>query len=115
MLFTQRVAVQDLEIRGKTIRAGQMVYLGLAAANRDPDVFPEPEMFDITRANNRHIAFGAGPHVCIGAGLARREMEIGLLTLIRRMPKLRLAEGQEPRRRCESLVFRGFHSLPVVF
>jgi cytochrome P450 PksS len=108
-----RVATVDLEIGGKTIRKGQMVYLGLAAANRDPDFFPEPDRFDITRSNNRHVAFGAGPHVCIGGGLARRELEIGLLTLFRRRPSLRLAEGEAPRRRCESLLFRGFHALPV--
>lgn len=113
--FVHRVAGDDLEISGKQIRKGQVVYLGTAAADRDPEVFPDPDHFDITRPNNRHLAFGAGPHVCIGAGLARRELEIGLLTLVRRMPGLRLAEDETPRRRCESLVFRGFHSLPVVF
>ncbi len=111
--FIHRVAVKGLEIDGKTIRQGQVLYLGTAAADRDPEVFPEPDRFDITRQNNKHLAFGAGPHVCIGAGLARRELEIGLLTLFRRMPALRLSEEERPRRRCESLVFRGFHSLPV--
>jgi cytochrome P450 PksS len=108
-----RVAVADLEIGGQMIRKGQAVYLSLAAANRDPEVFAEPDTFDISRTNNRHLAFGAGPHVCIGAGLARRELEIGLLALVRRMPNLHLVEGEKPRRRCESLVFRGFRHLPV--
>jgi cytochrome P450 PksS len=113
--FIHRIAAADLELRGKRIRAGQMVYLGVAAANRDPEVFADPDEFDIARTNNRHLAFGAGPHVCIGAGLARRETEIALRALLRRMPELRLVPEEEPRRRCESLVFRGFHSLPAVF
>jgi cytochrome P450 PksS len=108
-----RVAMTDLEMGGKTIRKGQVVYLALAAANRDPEVFAEPDTFDVARSNNRHLAFGAGPHICIGAGLARREMEMGLLALLQRMPTLHLVEGETPRRRCESLLFRGFHSLPV--
>jgi cytochrome P450 len=111
--FTHRVAVADLEIGGKAVRTGEVVYLGLAAANRDPEAFADPEVFDITRPVARHIAFGAGPHVCIGAGLTRRELEIGLLTLFRRMPNLHLSADEPPRRRCESLVFRGFHTLPV--
>ena len=111
--FTHRVAVADLEIGGKAVRTGEVVYLGLAAANRDPEAFTDPEVFDITRPVARHIAFGAGPHVCIGAGLTRRELEIGLLTLFRRKPGLRLIDEDPPRRRCESLVFRGFHTLPV--
>jgi cytochrome P450 len=110
-----RVATEDLEIGGKAIRKGQVVYLGMAAANRDPEIFPDPDRFDIARPNNRHLSFAAGPHVCLGAGLARRELEIGLATLFRRMQGLRLNEASPPRRRCESLVFRGFSSLPVCF
>lgn len=110
-----RIAAADLDVGGRTIRQGQVVYLSIAAANRDPAVFPDPDRFDIARADNRHVAFATGPHVCLGAGLARRELEIGLLTLFRRLPNLRRDEAKTPRRRCESLVFRGFHSLPVVF
>jgi cytochrome P450 PksS len=110
-----RIALEDLEIRGKVIRKGQVVYLGIAAANRDPAVFRDPDRFDIGRPNNRHLAFAEGPHICLGAGLARRELEIGLATLSRRMPRLRLDEERPPRRRCESLVFKGFHTLPVRF
>jgi cytochrome P450 PksS len=111
--FIHRVAAADLEIGGRAIRRGQAVYLGLAAANRDPELFAEPDRFDITRTNNRHLSFGAGPHVCLGGGLARRELEVGLLTLFRRMPTLRLDGEDRPKRRCESLVFRGFHRLPA--
>jgi len=111
--LARRVAAEDVEVRGRTIRAGNLVYLSVAAANRDPEVFPDPDRFDVTRSGNKHIGFGAGPHICIGSGLARRELEIGVTTLLRRFPNLRLAEGNPPRRRCETLVFRGFHSLPV--
>ncbi len=57
-------------------------------------MFRDPDVFDVTRPDSRHIAFGAGPHVCIGAGLARRELEITLRSLLRRMPDLRLMEGE---------------------
>lgn len=113
--FIHRIATVDLEISGQTIRNGQVVYLGLAAANRDPAVFADPDRFDIGRTDNRHLAFAAGQHVCLGAGLARMELEIGLTTLFRRLPNLRLDHDAIPRRRCESLVFSGFYSLPVTF
>jgi cytochrome P450 len=71
-----RVAVADVELGGKTIRAGDMVMVVVNAANRDPAVFPDPDRFDITRRANRHLAFGAGIHYCVGAGLARMEAEI---------------------------------------
>jgi cytochrome P450 PksS len=110
--LARRVAAEDVEVRGRVIRAGDLVFLSVAAANRDPEVFPDPDRFDVARAGNRHIGFGAGPHVCIGSGLARRELEVGLAALLRRFPGLRLAD-EPPRRRCETLVFRGFHALPV--
>ena len=110
--LVHRICRAETQIRGQTILPGQGVYLSTAAANRDPDIFAEPDRFDIARADNRHISFGVGPHVCLGAGLARRELEIGFSALSRRFPQLR--RGAEPaRRRCESLIFRGFHSLPV--
>jgi cytochrome P450 PksS len=113
--FLYRIAVADLEIGGKSIRKGQMVYLCTAAANRDPDIFSQPDRFDIARATNSHLTFGTGVHLCLGSGLTRRELEIGLTTLFHRMPNLRLDEEKPPRRKCESLVFRGFHTLPAVF
>lgn len=113
--FIHRIAMGDLEIRGRTIRQGQVVYLGIAAANRDPAAFSHPDRFDIARTDNKHVAFAAGPHVCLGAGLARRELEIGLSTIFTRLPRLQLHPAKAAHRRCESLVFRGFHTLPVVF
>ena len=111
--LARRVAAGEVEVGGTVIRRGDLVYLSVAAANRDPAVFPDPDRFDVTRAGAKHIGFGAGPHVCIGQGLARRELELGVGSLVRRFPALRLAESTPPRRRCETLVFRGFHSLPV--
>jgi cytochrome P450 PksS len=111
--FMHRIAVEDFELRGQRIRKGQLVFLGIAAANRDPAVFTEPERFDITREHNRHVAFAFGPHLCLGAGLARRELAIALEALLRRMPELRLDEERPARLKCNSLLFRGFDSLPV--
>jgi cytochrome P450 len=111
--FMHRIATEDFVLRGRTIQRGQLVFLGMAAANRDPAVFPDPDRFDITRQNNRHLSFAFGPHLCLGAPLARLELEIGFETLLRRLPELRLDESQPPRIKCHSLVFRGFDSLPV--
>ncbi|MDY7230818.1 cytochrome P450 [Hyalangium rubrum] len=111
--FMHRIAIEDLELRGRSIRRGQIVFLGIAAANRDPSVFPEPDRFDITRANNKHLSFAFGPHLCLGAGLARRELDLSFGALLRRMPGLRLDEERPPRIKCNSLVFRGFDALPV--
>src|SRR6516225_8054262 len=111
----QRIARADLKVRGQTIRQGDLVYLSLAAANRDPEVFIEPDRFDIGRADNRHLAFGAGPHLCLGMTLARRELEVSLGRLMERMPRLRFDEQRPLRRRADSMVLRGLQSLPVRF
>ena len=88
---TARLALEDIEIGGTLIRAGQSV-LGLSnTANRDPYVFPEPDELDFTRMARNHLAFGFGPHQCLGQNLARLELEIVLATLLRRVPTLRLA------------------------
>jgi cytochrome P450 PksS len=111
--FMHRIVAEDLELRGRTLRRGQLVFLGLAAANRDPAVFPDPDRFDVAREPNPHRAFAFGPHMCLGAGLARRELEIATEALLRRMPGLRLDPERAPRLKCNSLLFRGFDSLPV--
>ena len=110
----QRIAREDLVLRGQTIRQGDLLYLSLGAANRDPDVFDEPDRFLIVREDNPHLAFGVGPHLCLGIALARRELEVALGRLVWRMPRLRFDEEQ-PRRRADSLVLRGLESLPVRF
>ena len=111
----QRIAREDLTLRGQTIRQGDLLYLSLGAANRDPEVFAEPDRFFVGREVNRHLAFGAGPHLCLGMTLARRELEISLGRLVRRMPRLRFDEERPMRRRADSLVLRGLESLPVRF
>jgi cytochrome P450 len=88
-----RWVLEDFELRERAIRAGDRVYLILPSANRDPARFAEPERFDITRSPNPHIAFGRGPHACIGAQLARLEMRLALNALLERLPDLRLATG----------------------
>jgi cytochrome P450 len=111
--MTGRVAVDELELGGKTIHAGQHVTMRLGAANRDPAQFPEPDRLDITRRDTRHLTFGYGIHFCVGAPLARLEGEIAFSTMLRRLPGLRLAT--ETPEWDPSTVFRGLNRLPVTF
>jgi cytochrome P450 PksS len=112
--FIHRVAKENVEIRGQQIAKGQVVFIGLAAANRDPEQFPDPHRLDIARQPNKHVAFAVGPHLCLGAELARRELALGLLGLARRFPALRF-RTTPPERRYDSLMFRGFKSMPLTF
>ncbi|MFD3536758.1 cytochrome P450 [Streptomyces sp. NPDC058664] len=91
----QRVAAADIEIAGYVIREGDAVYLPNAAANRAPEVFPDPDTLDLGRGARGHLAFGYGIHQCIGQNLARAELEIALYELAVRLPGLRLAEPVE--------------------
>ena len=113
--FFTRIAADDIELHGQHIKKGQLVFLGMAAANRDPAKFPDPDRFDITRDHHqqKHMSFGFGPHHCMGAGLARRELEIAMEELLQRLPELRLDETRLPRIKCNGMLFRGFESLPV--
>src|SRR5439155_1111895 len=85
----------------------------IGAADRDPAQFPDPDRLDITRADNRHIAFGWGVHFCLGAPLARIEGQIAINALLQRMPKLALATDTPQYR--QSLTLRGLSALPVSF
>lgn len=91
---TFRHATEPLEIRGRTIGRGEMVAALIGAANRDPDVFPDPDRFDIARSPNRHLAFGVGMHACLGAMLARAEARIGFGRLFDRLGEIRLAASR---------------------
>lgn len=108
-----RVATEDMELEGKHICTGQLLAAMLGAANRDPAQFPDPDLLDVTRTNVRHVAFGYGIHFCLGAPLARIESEIAIKTLIRRFPRMRLAEGQPKWR--QEITIHGLKSLPIVF
>jgi cytochrome P450 len=110
---TARIPSAAATIDGRTIEAGEMVMPFIGAADRDPAQFTDPDRLDITRADNRHIAFGWGIHFCLGAPLARLEGQIAINTLVRRFPKLALATDRPQYR--QSLTLRGLQSLPVAF
>ncbi|MGW2567884.1 cytochrome P450 [Streptomyces sp. NPDC001537] len=110
-----RIAMQDVEIRGVRIRAGDPIYVSYLAANRDPDVFPDPETIDFTRTPNPHVSFGFGPHYCPGGMLARLESQLLVDALLDRVPGLRLAvpPGQVPFKK--GALIRGPEALPVTW
>ncbi|CAF1244873.1 unnamed protein product [Didymodactylos carnosus] len=88
---TRRVAIEDVEVGGQTIKKGEGVWALNASANEDESVFKDPTRFDIHRAPNPHLAFGDGIHQCVAEHLARAEIQIAIATLIRRLPNLQLA------------------------
>lgn len=106
-----RVTAERYEAGGKMIEPGEMIFLSLPAANRDPERFADPDRFDIRRTDNRHIAFGFGGHFCAGAGLARLEMQVMLQTFLRRFESWS-PEGVVPPRE-SSLLLRGLRTLPM--
>jgi len=108
---TARIPSTDVTIGGRTIGKGEMVMPFIAAADRDPAQFPDPDRLDLARADNRHIAFGWGIHFCLGAPLARVEGQIAIGTLARRLPNLALATDKLEYR--PSLTLRGLKTLPV--
>ena len=110
---TARIPSEDITIGTQTIPKGEMVMPFLGAADRDATQFPDPDRLDITRADNRHIAFGMGIHFCLGAPLARMEGQIAINTLLARLPKLALATDKPQFR--QSLTLRGLQVLPVSF
>ena len=108
---TDRVASEDCEIGGRRIRKGQLVVTLLGAANRDPEQFADPDRLDVSRADNRHVAFSQGLHFCLGAGLGRAEAEIAIATLLRRFPNF---DGPaDPPAWRPSITLRGPLSLPL--
>ena len=111
--YSGRIARKDFEIGGKTIRAGDGVRMIVASANRDSDVFAEPDNLDLIRDPCPHLAFGSGIHFCLGAQLARLEGQIAISTAVRRFPALRLASDDLRWR--PAPVLRGLEALPVTF
>ncbi|MEU0724891.1 cytochrome P450 [Streptomyces sp. NPDC006140] len=110
-----RIALEDVDLRGHRIRAGDPVYVSYLAANRDPDVFPEPDRIDPGRAPNPHLAFGNGPHYCTGAVLARLQTELLLTTLLDRLPGLRLAVPADQVAWRRRTMIRGPRTLPCTW
>ena len=112
---TSRVALEDIEIGDVVIPAGQGVIASNCAANRDPEVFADPDVLDIDRPNRKHVAFGYGAHQCIGQHLARVELEIVFTTLFTRMPDLRLAVPYEELPFKNDTHLYGIYKVPVTW
>lgn len=109
-----RTVTAPTELRGRSLAEGDVVLNLYPSANRDADVFDDPDAFRVDRTPNLHLAFGAGPHFCLGANLARTEIRILLEELFTRLPDVRVPDGVEPQRGPNSLVTTVEH-LPVVF
>ena len=107
-----RIALEDLEIRGVTLRKGDRLFLMLGAANRDPAVFADPDRLDLHRAHVRHLSFGMGAHYCVGAALGRLEAQLALSALARRFPRVARAEGELTW--IDNATVRGVKSIPLV-
>ena len=110
-----RTATADLEVGGRTIPAGDQVLLMYASANRDEQIFESPDLFDVERNPNPHLAFGHAAHFCLGASLARLEIKVMLEAVLQRLPKMRFANPSAALERTRSSFIRGITNLPVVF
>jgi pimeloyl-[acyl-carrier protein] synthase len=110
---TARLAPEDLMLGDKQIKKRDAVMAVMAAANRDPARFPDPDRLDLTRKDNRHVAFGWAAHFCFGAPLARIEGQVAFSSLLRRLPNLALEQG--PLLWRQNLGLRGLIALPVTF
>lgn len=109
-----RTVARDVEVRGQQLREGDQLVLLYPSANRDAEVFDDPDRFDVTRSPNPHIAFGFGPHFCLGASLARLELRVMFDELLRRLPDLHLADGAELPYRASNFI-TGPEAMPVEF
>jgi cytochrome P450 len=110
-----RIAVDDVELGGVLVRAGEAVLPSVGSGNRDPARFADPDRLDLGRGGNAHLSFGHGIHYCLGAGLARAELQIALGTLFARFPTLRLAVPVEQVPRSSGRLIHGVSSLPVAW
>lgn len=111
----RRVAVEDVEIGGQLIRAGEGIIAAGDAANRDEAVFDAPDRLDVTREARHHVAFGYGVHQCLGQTLARVELQVVYGTLYRRIPNLRLAVPVAELEFKDDMLVYGVRSLPVTW
>jgi cytochrome P450 len=114
-LSTMRVSLEDIEIDGTVIPAGSVVTASLASTGRDERQFTEPDRLDITRTDNRHLAFGHGIHLCLGAPLARMEAQVGIAAMLRRLPDLALGCEPEDLRWRPTRIMRGLVELPITY
>ena len=109
-----RTVMRDVQVGEQTLHEGDQVLLMYPSANRDPEIFADPDRFDVTRNPNPHIAFGFGPHFCLGAALARIELRVMFGEVLRRLPDIRLASDDVLPRRASNFI-SGPESMPVVF
>ena len=109
--LVQRVSNEDFELEGTLVRAGEVCSIFTGSAGRDPEVFEDPDRFDIQRPGRPHFGFGGGTHVCLGAALARSELQIMFGSMIARFDRIELGAGMLAYR--DSLVLRGLESLPL--
>jgi cytochrome P450 len=109
-----RTATSDTELRGQPIAEGDKLLLLYQSANRDEDVFDRPDEFDVTRSPNPQIAFGVGPHVCMGINLARLEIRVLFEELVRRFPDMHVAPGFTPTY-VEHALVHAIETMPVEF
>ena len=111
-----RYVTEDVELRGQTLRAGELIRQALGSADRDPARYDDPDVFRIDRPPARHLSFGLGPHFCLGAPLARLQVQIAVEALVRRLPDLRLDPDVDPRPDVRAdMTNRGLRSLRLVF
>jgi cytochrome P450 len=96
ILFVSRVIREDLKLGGVELPAGHMIHLALVSANRDPEEFPDPDIFDVGRLENRHLSFGFGSHFCLGANVARMEGRVAFATLLDRFSNIEFAAREKP-------------------
>jgi cytochrome P450 len=111
----RRVALEDIDVNGVTVKAGEGVICSIPAANRDEKLFPDPGRFDIKRDAAGHVAFGFGVHQCLGQVLARAELQVLYGTLFRRLPGLRLAVSFEQLRFRHDMFVYGVYELPLMW
>jgi cytochrome P450 len=110
-----RIATEDLELGGVTVREGDAVFVDMTAANRDPRVFENPDQLDVARQVNPHVGFGHGVHHCLGAQLARLELRLALTTVLRRFPDLSFAVRETEISWKHGRAIRGLQALPVTW
>jgi cytochrome P450 len=110
--LTARTALEDVSFGDRVVRAGRVIVVLIGAVNRDPEVFADPDRLDLGREPNRHVAFSAGSHFCLGATLARVEAQIAFRELTGRLKEVELEATPAWR---DTVTFRGLKSLPVRF
>jgi len=114
-ILLPRVTTEEVELGGVRLPAGSAVLPAVVSANRDTSVFADADRLDVTRVNNPHLGYGAGPHHCLGAALARMELQEALGALLRRLPGLRVAVPESELYFKPGLVVRSLESLPVTW